>query len=144
MLSAIEKILFLKTVAIFAGLPDDALAAAARYAAEIQAGPGDTIVTKGDPGDALYVVATGALTVHDGERALDRLGEGEVFGEMALLDAEPRSASVTAVEDSLLLRFEAEDFDDLIADYPAVAHAVIHVLSGRLRGRMADLERLRE
>ncbi len=142
MLSPIEKTLFLKTVDIFAGLPDDALEAAARAAAEIQIAPGDIVVTKGDPGDALYVVVAGALSVQYDGHEFDRLGEGDVFGEMALLDGEPRSASVTALEDSILLRLEGEDFDDLLGDYPVVTRGIIHVLSDRLRGRMADLDRL--
>ena len=71
------------------------------------------------------------------------MGAREVFGEMALLDAEPRSASVTADEETLLLCLDQEDFFELMEDHSAIARGIIQVLSQRLRARTEDLSKLR-
>jgi CRP/FNR family cyclic AMP-dependent transcriptional regulator len=65
-----------------------------------------------------------------------------VFGEMALLDAEPRIASVTAVEPARLLRLDQGPFYELIVDRPEVAIGLIRVLTGRLRATVRDLTEL--
>jgi len=64
------------------------------------------------------------------------LGEREVFGEMALLDPAPRSATVQAATNTVLLRIRREDFQDLLAEELEVARAVIRVLARRLRAAM--------
>lgn len=69
---------------------------------------GQVIFEKGDPGDALYVILGGAVSIHDGGRELGRLEQGGMFGEMALATGEPRSASATAVESTSLLRLSWE------------------------------------
>jgi CRP-like cAMP-binding protein len=61
------------------------------------------------------------------------MGENAEFGELALLDSEPRSASATAVEETYLLRLDQNTFYELISDYPDVLRGIIQVLSGRLR-----------
>jgi len=61
------------------------------------------------------------------------LGPGEVFGELAALDPEPRMASVTVTQPSLLLRMNHADLDELIAEHPEVAIGIIRVLCRRLR-----------
>lgn len=141
-LSLIEKVIVLKSVDLFARVPDSALCAVAASLGEIRIAAGQPVFHKGDPGDAMYLVVAGRLRVHDGAQTIDGLAEHQVFGEMALLDAQPRSASVTAVEDSLLLRLDQDDFDDLLAGQPAVGRGLILVLSERLRARLGDLARL--
>ena len=68
---------------------------------------------------------------------------GDVFGEMAVLDPEPRVASVTAVEDTQLLRLDQEPFYELMEDQIAVAQGIIRVLSAHLRNRVRDVTELR-
>ena len=90
------------------------------------------------PGDALYVVAQGQVKVvligEDGrEVILSVMGAGEFFGEMALVDDEPRSAHVIAMEDSMLLVIRREDFQSLLNQTPAIALALLRELSRRLR-----------
>ena len=104
---------------------------------------GQTVFEKDDPGDGLYLVVDGEVRVHRGAHTLNHLGEGDVFGEMALLDAEPRMASVTAVADTLLLRLAQEPFFELMDDRPEVARGIIRVLSQRLRARARELGELR-
>jgi CRP-like cAMP-binding protein len=96
------------------------------------------ILFEDDPGDALYVVADGQVKVvligEDGrEVILSVMGPGEFFGEMALIDDEPRSAHVIAMEDSGLLVIRREDFQDLLTQTPGIALVLLRELSRRLR-----------
>ena len=96
------------------------------------------ILFEDDPGDALYVVAQGQVKVvligEDGrEVILSVMGEGEFFGEMALVDDEPRSAHVIAMEDSTLLVLRREDFQGILKQTPGIALALLRELSRRLR-----------
>lgn len=96
------------------------------------------ILFEDDPGDALYVVAQGQVKVvligEDGrEVILSVLGVGEFFGEMALLDDEPRSAHVIAMEDSTLLVLRREDFQTILHQTPGIAVPLLRELSHRLR-----------
>lgn len=96
------------------------------------------ILFEDDPGDALYIVSKGQVKVvligDDGrEVILSVLGEGDFFGEMALIDDEPRSAHVIAMEDSELLVLRREDFEAILMQSPAIALALLRELTRRLR-----------
>jgi CRP-like cAMP-binding protein len=143
MLTTIEKVLALKKVDVFAAPPDKTLAAVAGLLEEVPVSAGQTVFEKDDPGDGLYLVVDGEVRVHREEHTLNHLGEGDVFGEMALLDAEPRMASVTAVADTLLLRLAQGPFFELMDDRPEAARGIIRVLSQRLRARARELGELR-
>ncbi len=142
MLSTIERVLLLKSTPTFSDTPDEILAELAGLLQEVEIGAGDPLFQKDDPGDCMFILASGRLRVHDGRTLINTLGPGEVVGEMAMLDSEPRSASVTAEEDSLLLRLDQEPFYDLMDERIEVVRGIIGVLSGRLRnavGMMHDL-----
>lgn len=143
MLTTVERVIILKGVGIFAATPDPVLAELAALLEEEEAAAGQPIFTKGDPGSSLYIIVAGEVRVHDGVSTLNHLGERDVFGEMALLDPAPRSASVTAVADTLLLRLDAEPFYELMDERIEIARGIITVLTGRLRDRMRDLEEAR-
>jgi hypothetical protein len=143
MLSTIEKVIALKAASIFAEAPDEILADLATQVDEITVGGGERILQKGDLGDCMYVIVVGEVRVHDGERTLNHLGEGDVFGEMAVLDTEPRVASVTAVVDTRLLRLDQETLYELMDAHIDVAQGIIRVLSRHLRHRVKDLDDLR-
>ncbi len=143
MLSTIEKVLILKRVGIFSETPDETLAEVATLLEETPITAGQTLFEKGDLGDCLYVIVDGEVRVHDGERTLNHLQAGDIFGEMAILSAEPRMASVSAVEDALLLRLAQEPFYELMDDRSEVARGIILVLSRYLRDRVQDLNKLR-
>jgi CRP-like cAMP-binding protein len=87
----------------------------------------------------MYVIAAGRLMAHDGELVFNHLGPGDVVGELAALDAEQRSASVTAVEDAALLRLAQGPLFELLMAHADVAHGVIAVLCRHLRARVADV-----
>ncbi len=101
--------------------------------------PKDTpVLHQMDPGEALYIIASGKVKVsrygEDGrEIILTTLGPEDFFGEMSLLDSEPRSADVTTKEDSVLLLLKRDDFIAHIRKYPSVAIAVLVEMSRRLR-----------
>jgi len=96
-------------------------------------GAGDTIVAEGDPGAAMYVVVDGEVDVVYGEGRTVRLGPGESFGEMSLIDKRPRSATVTAVTDVTLAPIDQGTFLVLVQDTPYFALEVMRSLSDRLR-----------
>ena len=96
------------------------------------------MLSQGAPGDSLYLIAKGQVKVvlihEDGREAiLSVLGEGTFFGEMALLDQEPRSAHVIAMTDSTLLQLNRSDFQERLRSGPDVAIALLRELSRRLR-----------
>jgi CRP-like cAMP-binding protein/ATP/ADP translocase/HEAT repeat protein len=139
MLSTVEKVIILKTVGIFSGIPNDVLAEVASLLEEQEIAPGQTVFKKGDLGDSMYIIISGKVRVHDGDHLLNYLDERDVFGEMALLDPEPRIASVTAEEETRLFRLDQDAFYELMEDYGEVARGIIRVLTGYLRARVRDV-----
>jgi hypothetical protein len=135
-LSTVEKVIILKSVEIFSETPDDVLAEVAPLLEEVEFGAGQAIFEKGDMGSALYVMIDGRVRVHDADHTLRELGPRDIFGEMAALDPEPRSASVTATEPTRLFRLEQEGLYELMADRIEVVRGVIRVLCQRLRVRV--------
>ena len=133
MLSTVEKVLFLKSIDLFSQIPGEDLAQVALIATEEGREQGEEIFAEGEAGDALYLVLDGKVRVHRGDRQIAELGERECFGEMAILDAAPRSATVTAVHDTNLLKISREDFQEIMSEKPEIALGIIKVLSHRLR-----------
>jgi hypothetical protein len=138
MLSTIEKVIILKTVTLFAEVPDEVLADVAAILDEVEVKAGETIFEKGDIGRCMYIIIDGDVRVHDGELTIALLGERDIFGELAVLDMEPRSASVTAVGDTRLFRLDQDALYELMADRIEVARGVIRVLCRFLRSRTAS------
>jgi CRP-like cAMP-binding protein len=97
----------------------------------------ETIIREGAPGDDLFFIESGRVTVVRGTGpsalALAELRAGDVFGEMALLTGSPRSATVTAVSEVDLWALSQADFEDLVTTYPNLALALSRLLSERLR-----------
>lgn len=139
MLATIEKVIVLKTVNIFTEVPDEVLAEVASILDEVEMSAGETIFEKGDIGQCMYIIVDGSVRVHDGEHAIARLGERDIFGELAVLDLAPRSASVTAIEDTRLFRLDQDAFYELMADRIEVARGVIRVLCRQVRARTVSV-----
>src|SRR6188768_1670419 len=128
----------LRKVPLFSGLSESDLAAFADLTRERSYPKGSVIVFEDDPGDALYLVATGQVKVvligEDGrEVILSVLGEGSFFGEMALIDDQPRSAHVIAMTDATVLMLRREDFQARLRRSPEIAIGLVRELSRRLR-----------
>lgn len=131
----IEKMLALRNVPLFAAVRDGELTAVAASATPVALAPGQTLFEEGDAGDALYVLVSGELAISVQGQRINTLGEHEVVGEMAVLDPQPRSATVTALATSQLLRMGAADLEALMAADTALARGVIQALCRRLRQR---------
>jgi CRP/FNR family cyclic AMP-dependent transcriptional regulator len=134
-----EKVVLLKSVSLFSEMPGLPLADLARGLEEEVFQPGQNVFVKHDLGDCMYLIIDGKVRVHDGDRTLNLLGKREVFGEMAALDPEPRSATVTALEPIRLLRLGRKPLMELLATHGVVAQGIIQILSHRLRARMRDM-----
>jgi CRP/FNR family cyclic AMP-dependent transcriptional regulator len=129
---------FLATVPLFRSLGAAEVAAFATLVREKSYPKGSVILFEDDPGDSLFVVREGrvkvVLVAEDGrEVILGILGIGEHFGELSLIDDQPRSAHVVAMEESSLLVLRREDFRKRVEQNPAVAWALLTELSRRLR-----------
>jgi MFS family permease len=118
---------------LFRGVPKARLQEAAQKVVEVPVTAGTAVVTEGEEADRFYIIEKGTFTVTQasptgGERVvLRQLGSNDVFGELGLLRREPRSATVTADADGLLLALDRDDFLHLVG------------ATGRLRGRMLNL-----
>lgn len=137
MISTVEKVLFLKSIDLFSQIPGEDLSQIAQITDEVQYEEGDEIFHEGDPGDSLYLVIEGRVRVHRGGSEVAVLGERQVFGEMALLDSEPRSASVLAITDLTLLKIARDDFTEILAEKAEIAQGIIKVLTRRLRNTLS-------
>ena len=138
-LLTIERVAVLQRVTLFGDVPGHTLVAVARLLEEVPFDAGARIIERGRVEDWLFVVATGKVRVHIGERTVIETGPGGVVGEFAVLAPAPRSASVTAIEPSLLLRLRREPFEELLDDRPEIARGVISTLA-RLLQTIADGE----
>jgi len=118
----------LRSVPIFRGLQKATLFELARRSVEVNYPAGATVVRQGDPGDALCIVAEGAVEVYRDDRVVRQLTAGDYFGEISLIDGEPRSATVVAVGDVVLLELSSSDFDSLLS-VPSVARVVMKNLA---------------
>jgi HEAT repeat protein len=143
MIPTVERVLFLKGVDAFGGLPTDVLADVAGLLHEVVVPAGQTIVRKGEEGTSMFLVVEGRVRVHDDGQELNHLGRRSVFGELALLDAEPRSASVDSTEPSMLFRLDQEPFFELMTDRPEVLRQILRGVIATLRARLADVAELR-
>ncbi len=128
----------LETVPLFANLNHGALQDL-RKTVITRVYPANTIVVRqGDPADAMYIVQSGqvnvVLTNDDGDEVpLATLSAGEYFGEMALIDTEPRSATVATLEETELLILPRAGFEQVLTHYPVVAAHLLREMSRRLR-----------
>lgn len=98
--------------------------------------PGQIIFQRGDRSDYMYGIVEGQVDVKVGDRLLETLGEGEVFGEMALIDHEPRSATAVARSGCRVVQVDAAGFYRLIAAHPGFALDLMKTMSHRLRRQL--------
>jgi hypothetical protein len=133
MLTMVEKVMLLKRTDFFAETPEEALVEVAALLEPVTVLAGATLLAKGQAGSSFYILIDGQVRVHDGQRTLATLGEGDVLGELTLLDPAPRSDSVTAVTDTRLFRLDQEPFHELLDDQSEIAWKMLQLLARRLR-----------
>ncbi len=134
-IGTVEKVLFLKSIDLFSQIPGEDLSQVALITDEVSFDAGDEIFRQGEAGQTLYFIIEGKVRIHaDGVAGdLAVLGERQVFGEMALLDSEPRSAAATAVTDVVCLKIERDDFNEIMSEKGEIAQGIIKVLTRRIR-----------
>jgi CRP/FNR family cyclic AMP-dependent transcriptional regulator len=128
----------LRHASAFQLLDDDELALLASHVDEASFAPGQTIFRAGEPGGAMHVVLSGSVEVSVVDEdarpvVLGSAGPGEIFGELSLLDGEPRSASATAREATRTFLIDRDDLERLFSRRPGAALDILQVLSRRLR-----------
>jgi CRP/FNR family cyclic AMP-dependent transcriptional regulator len=127
------RILHLQRVPLFAGFDEDELGRVAELSriAEVRAG---TMVTQtGEPGDSFFIIIDGSVAVRPPGGAGSELQPGDFFGEMSLLDGEPRSATIVATTDLRLLIVDRSHFWRLLDEAPDLARRILTILSRRVR-----------
>jgi CRP-like cAMP-binding protein len=132
-----DKLQRLQTVGIFAATPSEVLLQLAEAVEEVHLAAREQLFAKGDLGTSMYVIVSGKVRIHIGDQTVVELGDGEIVGELAALDPEPRSASVSAIDPTTLYRIEQATLQDLMAEHPEIVQAVIRELAQRLRDTTA-------
>lgn len=111
-----------------------------RHQIDLQMIPaGQALFSEGEPGRFMYVLISGTADIIVGDKVLESAGPGALVGEMAIINNEPRSATVVATSDCKFLPIERERFNFLVQQKPEFALHVMQVLSGRLRSTDAIL-----
>ena len=137
-LTTMEKITFLKESPFFAALPLEELYHIALSMEEEGAREGTPVIKEGTMGDKMYIVVSGELEVKkEGGPRFAVVGESQVFGEQALLDEEPRSASVVALGEVHLLSLQRSSLERILRRYSSIAFNMMRILSQRLREAQA-------
>ena len=132
----------LRQFAVLASLSNTELAQLIRLGELRHAQPGEVIIKRGDPGDALFFILAGAVRarifVGGEEKSLARISAGEFFGDMAMFTQSPRSADVVAEAKTRLLRFGADSFRLLIGQNPAAAAPMLFGIAGTMAHRILE------
>jgi CRP/FNR family cyclic AMP-dependent transcriptional regulator len=123
----------LAAVPMFSGCSRKELGVIARAAKEVAHRAGTVIAREGDRGIGLFLILDGECSVSIGGKERGRLSAGQFFGEIALLDGGPRTATVTAVTDVRLLGLTEWVFRGLLAEHPSIALKTLESVAGRLR-----------
>lgn len=131
--SASSKVEMLRKVPLFSGLSQRQLEQIAKLADEIEVPAGRQLATVGESGHELFVIVDGEASVRAKGGRTVRLGYGDFFGEMSLVDGGPRSATVVATTPMKLLVVSHREFWSLLNEAPQVAGKIMRTLSQRLR-----------
>ncbi len=127
------KIKRLSEVQLFSTCNRRELAQIAALTVEVDIPAGRVLMRQGEPAHECFVIESGTARASIRGRKSSKLGPGECFGEMALIDSAPRSATVTAETDMSVLVLSSREFSTLIDDVPSVARKVLAVVAERLR-----------
>jgi CRP/FNR family transcriptional regulator/CRP/FNR family cyclic AMP-dependent transcriptional regulator len=129
-----EKGELLAATPLFAGVDAEDIAGIADRTVEVDYGPGGVIARQGEIGTGFFVVVSGAVRVVRDGATIARLGPGEFFGELSVLDQKPRNAQVVSDEPTVCLALAAWDLEAIVGEQPRVALALLRGMATRLRG----------
>ena len=133
MFTTLDKTIILKGVNLFAELAGDEIFQIAQIAVEEHYLAEEIIFHEGDIGDSMFVIIDGSVSVFNQNKEIAALKSGDCFGEMALQDQEPRSSSIRAIEDIVVLRIGEDNFYELVAGNIEIIQGIVKILSKRLR-----------
>jgi len=128
-----EKSAALSRVPLFEGVSEESMTRLSAVTGEVEFGARQFIVTQGQVGSGLYIIVSGAARVVSGSHELARFGPGDFFGELAVIDQQPRVASVQAVENTVCLALASWDLLELLKHDPTLSQNLIRGLAARLR-----------
>ncbi|OFX89042.1 MAG: hypothetical protein A2W99_02450 [Bacteroidetes bacterium GWF2_33_16] len=128
-----QRINILKNVIIFSETTSNILKRLSNSLIDVYFEKGQEVFHKGDRLDSMYIIVKGKVNVHDSDHVFTQFTDNDFFGEYSLIDSSTRSASVTAVEDTHLLRLDQKDFNDIIKDDFEVTKSILKALIKRLR-----------
>lgn len=134
----IEIATLLKSVPIFSQVPRDLLLQLASEVHELHVPAGSNILTKGELGTTMFIIAQGRLLVHDEKREIAELGRGDVVGELSALDPELRTADATALEDCVVFRLSEDQLYEIMAEDIEVVRGIMRVLIRRHRSAIGE------
>ena len=132
-----ELLLFLSKIDLFHFFSNEELTAFLEKAQEVRVAKGVVLFNEGEPGQEMYIVLRGMVKIFRGNRVIDVIKPGDYFGEMAIIENQPRSAGVAALEESLLLQVPLAVFHEYFSRQPKSLVAMMRTLSQRVR---RDLE----
>ncbi len=130
-----QCIQLLQQVELFRHVPGNVIDALARKMILASYPADSTIIKKGDAGNSMFVILEGKVKIHEGEHMLAEMAARQFFGELSILDSEPRSMSVTALESTTLGVIHQADVYQVLKDHPDAVRDIISVLSHRLRNQ---------
>ncbi len=130
-MTTLEKVLFLKSIPLFANIPGETLAQVAPIAHEVRHAEGDTFIKAGESGDCLYVVVDGEVEVWSAEETIAEVGNRAIIGELAVLTDRPRNADCIAGSNLLMLRIGKEDFWELLEEHPELSTRILRQVIDR-------------
>ena len=128
-----DLVMRLASVPMFSGCTKKELQAIAKTVRQIEHPAGSVIATEGEPGAGLFVIDEGDCDVTIGGKRVNQLHSGDFFGEMALLDGGPRTATVTATSDIKLYALTEWVFRGLLVEHPSIALRTLEAMAARLR-----------
>jgi CRP-like cAMP-binding protein len=128
-----KKLQQLSSVRMFSSLNKKELGLVSRASDLVKVPAGAEIVREGEIGHEFYLVSSGSVAVRRGGRKVAALGPGQCFGEMALLDKGPRTATIVALEPTELIVLGQREFLGVLDQVPAVAHKLLVSMAARLR-----------
>jgi len=128
-----ESLDTLKAMELFAHAPSEILSSIWDKMEEVRLSAGTALFNAGDPGDGLYLILEGKLEIHSGSVLIGTRDPGDYVGELALLDDSPRSATVEAITDAVLLKLYREDFHRALTTSPQIVSALLRLLVQKIR-----------
>ncbi len=132
-LTVVEKAVFLQGIEIFSQTKTEDLARIAAITEEMEFEKGETIFKEKERGTSLFFVVTGEVSLRKGNKEIRRIYSQGNFGDLALLDNEPREFTAKALQHTHVLNINSEEFYELIADHVEITRAVFRSLTNQIR-----------